>query len=126
MEELKDKVLLEFIRDIDDTGGIAVNDDGVEAPVADPAWTDLAETYRKACKAMTREPVVSNLEDEDCRYCGGNCPNEPPGSNNLCDGFAGDVDNLYAGDDDDDERRGHSGKGRPGKARSSCQEQVSS
>lgn len=65
MEEFKDKVLLEFIRDIEGTGGITVNDDGVEAPVADPTWTDLAETYRKACKAMNREPVVSNLEEDD-------------------------------------------------------------
>ena len=22
-----------------------------------------------------------------CRYCGGNCPNEPENSENLCDGF---------------------------------------
>jgi hypothetical protein len=30
-----------------------------------------------------------------CYYCGGNCPNEPEDSRNLCDGFAGDIDNLY-------------------------------
>lgn len=65
MDEFKDKVLLDFIKDVEDTGGIAVNDDGVEAPVADPTWTDLAQTYRKACKAMNREPLVLNLEEED-------------------------------------------------------------
>mgnify|MGYP001188432221 CR=1 FL=1 len=32
---------------------------------------------------------------EECRYCGGNCPNEPDDSKYLCDGFAGDIDSLY-------------------------------
>ena len=32
---------------------------------------------------------------ETCKYCGGNCPNEPENSEHLCDGFAGDIDNLY-------------------------------
>ena len=32
---------------------------------------------------------------EECRYCGGNCPNELEDSEFLCDGFAGDIDNLY-------------------------------
>ena len=36
------------------------------------------------------------MEDETCRYCGGNCPNEPDDSEYLCDGFAGDIDGLYA------------------------------
>lgn len=33
---------------------------------------------------------------EECPYCGGNCPNEPDDSPNLCDGFAGDIDGLVA------------------------------
>lgn len=103
MELLKDKVLLEFIKDIEAAGGIAVNDDGVDVLVCDPGWVDLAVTYRNACQAVGREPMVINLEDEDCRYCGGNCPKEPIGSNNLCDGFAGDVDGLYSGEEDDDD-----------------------
>lgn len=104
MEELKDKVLLEFIKDIEASGGITINDDGVDVLVCDPGWVDLAITYRNACKLMNREPMVANLEDDDnCRYCGGNCPNEPACSNNVCDGFAGDIDDLYKGDDDDDE-----------------------
>mgnify|MGYP001410042240 CR=1 FL=1 len=40
-----------------------------------------------------------NLEDkelEECRYCGGNCPNELEDSEFLCDGFAGDIDKLYS------------------------------
>lgn len=32
---------------------------------------------------------------ESCAYCGYNCPNEPDDSENLCDGFAGDIDGLY-------------------------------
>jgi len=38
-----------------------------------------------------------SVEQETCSYCGGNCPNEPEDSEYLCDGFAGDIDGLYAG-----------------------------
>jgi hypothetical protein len=38
-------------------------------------------------------------EDEDCRYCQGECPNEPDDSEHLCDGFAGDIDGLYSESD---------------------------
>ena len=34
-------------------------------------------------------------EDDSCHYCGGSCPTEPDDSENLCDGFAGDIDGLY-------------------------------
>ena len=30
-----------------------------------------------------------------CRYCAGNCPNEPKDSHYVCDGFDGDIDGLY-------------------------------
>lgn len=30
-----------------------------------------------------------------CAYCGGNCPNEPDDSEFLCDGFSGDIEDLY-------------------------------
>ena len=36
---------------------------------------------------------------ETCKYCGSNCPNEPEGSEYLCDYFAGDIDNLYSEED---------------------------
>jgi len=29
---------------------------------------------------------------EPCRYCGGDCPNQP---DYICDGYSGDIDNLY-------------------------------
>ena len=38
-----------------------------------------------------KEPI-----EETCGYCQGNCPNEPDDSEYLCDGFAGDIDGLYA------------------------------
>jgi hypothetical protein len=41
-------------------------------------------------------PCPSCEDAEECRYCGGNCPNEPGDSEYLCDGFAGDIDGLYA------------------------------
>jgi hypothetical protein len=31
-------------------------------------------------------------EEEACRYCGGNCPNDEA---HACDGYLGDIDNLY-------------------------------
>jgi hypothetical protein len=30
-----------------------------------------------------------------CHYCNGDCPNQPKDSEWLCDGFAGDIDNIY-------------------------------
>lgn len=33
-------------------------------------------------------------ESLTCSYCGGNCVNEPNDSDYLCDGFAGNIDNL--------------------------------
>jgi hypothetical protein len=40
------------------------------------------------------------ITEEKCRYCGGNCPDDP---NFACDGFIGDIDNLYGSYDEDDE-----------------------
>jgi len=34
----------------------------------------------------------------ECRYCGGECETS---DEYMCDGYAGDIDNLY-GDDDDE------------------------
>ena len=32
-------------------------------------------------------------EEEKCRYCGGDCPND---EDHACDGYLGDIDGLYA------------------------------
>lgn len=34
------------------------------------------------------------LATATCAYCGGDCPNDATGDH-LCDGYAGDIDNLY-------------------------------
>ena len=39
---------------------------------------------------MTKKELI-----EICHYCGGDCPNQPEKSDWLCDGFAGDIDNIY-------------------------------
>ena len=39
------------------------------------------------------------IEDEPCRYCGGNCPND---HNHMCDGYSGDVGNLYQEEEEND------------------------
>tara|TARA_B100001250_G_scaffold333364_1_gene299001 strand:+ start:206 stop:328 length:123 start_codon:yes stop_codon:yes gene_type:complete len=36
--------------------------------------------------------------NEPCRYCGGDCPRTP---DYMCDGYAGDIDNLYEEKNDD-------------------------
>ena len=36
--------------------------------------------------------VVKRYTPEPCRYCGGNCPRE---EDNCCDGYSGNIDNLY-------------------------------
>ena len=41
--------------------------------------------------------MIEEIEEE-CHYCGDNCPDEPDDSEHLCDGFAGDIDGLYAED----------------------------
>ena len=41
------------------------------------------------------------FENEPCRYCSGNCPND---HDNMCDGYSGDVGNLYEDIAEEDER----------------------
>jgi len=43
---------------------------------------------------LKKEMTMSESVNEPCRYCGGNCPND---HDNMCDGYSGDVDNLYEG-----------------------------
>ena len=35
---------------------------------------------------------IQNFSNEPCRYCGDNCPND---HEYMCDGYSGDIDNLY-------------------------------
>ena len=34
----------------------------------------------------------SILKMSNCKYCGGDCPNQ---EEYMCDGYSGDIDNLY-------------------------------
>lgn len=48
-------------------------------------FTDIWEQ----CDALAR---VYLGKGEVCRYCGGNCPDD---EDHACDGYLGDIDNLY-------------------------------
>lgn len=75
-----------------------------------------ATLYVYACDDGGNQPVLIDqlhelvIEDKDptadesnaCHYCGGNCPNEPTDSPNLCDGFQGDIDEVYTTSDEED------------------------
>ena len=49
-------LLKEFCDDVDATGGVTRNDDGVATLMCD-AWPDLAAVYLKACRLLGRAPV---------------------------------------------------------------------
>jgi len=48
----------------------------------------------------TSEEPQKFIAEEKCRYCGGDCPDDP---NHACDGFIGDIDNLYGSYDEEGE-----------------------
>lgn len=57
------KVLEEFVRDINDTGGVVRV--GVSlAPSADLGWTDLGVTYKHACSVL-QVPMEIQKDEED-------------------------------------------------------------
>lgn len=64
-------VLKDFIRDINDTGGVKYDRDGTAAPVADEEWSDLGETYLKACRVLGKKPIVALA---DCSQCSKKLP----------------------------------------------------
>jgi hypothetical protein len=59
--------LEEFVRDIEDTGGVIMDRKGLPRPLGDPDWIDLGMTYLRACAALGRKPKVASgkWEDED-------------------------------------------------------------
>ncbi len=61
-------VLLSFINDIQYTGGVKPDGNGCWSVIADEEWTDLGDTYVRACKALGREPKV--VGDDDPRGIG--------------------------------------------------------
>jgi hypothetical protein len=60
-------VLGEFVKDVNDSGGVSFSRDGTAHPVADLSWTDLGATYVMACDALGLTPGEDgdDCEDED-------------------------------------------------------------
>lgn len=50
-----EKALLEFVKDIESTGGVVQTQEGI-VPVADLEWFDLGLSYMTACEALGRTP----------------------------------------------------------------------
>jgi len=44
-------------------------------------------------KVVPEENLIGFLVEEKCHYCGGNCSQD---EEYACDGYLGDIDNLYA------------------------------
>jgi hypothetical protein len=59
------RVLREFVDDINQAGGIVCPLNGFSYPVAAADWTDLAGTYLKACEVLGVEPTFSPEEEDD-------------------------------------------------------------
>jgi hypothetical protein len=45
-------ILEEFVRDINDTGGVWMDSKGLPHPMGEPNWIDLGVTYLKACDVI--------------------------------------------------------------------------
>lgn len=57
--------LIEFCDDIERTGGVVQDGQGITAPNADLSWSDLGTTYLHACAALGRKPEVTVDEPDD-------------------------------------------------------------
>ena len=61
---------------------------------------DIFKQYEKMGMSLSPKEIMRmdslydylDTVDEKCRYCGGDCPND---EENACDGYLGDIDNLY-------------------------------
>ena len=76
-------------------------DDFIEDEIKETTEEKVEETEEKISEVeeeTSEEP--QKLAEEKCRYCGGDCPDDP---NHACDGFIGDIDNLYGSYDEEGE-----------------------
>ncbi|MDA8883107.1 hypothetical protein N9I00_01760 [bacterium] len=56
-------------------------------------WEEsVDEGIKDTVKAAGKKTKDVKEEKEDCRYCGGDCPND---EDHACDGYLGDIDGLY-------------------------------
>ena len=58
------------------------------------APTAMGENMMATAIDVLTQLEVYDDEPVECPYCGGDCPSHLPNSENLCDGFAGDIDGL--------------------------------
>jgi len=81
---------------------VKLDDEGIVIDVWGSSDTDepIATTYELYDELGVS---VTEVVDEDstmrdkCLYCAGDCPND---EDNCCDGYSGDIDNLYVWQDD--------------------------
>lgn len=64
-EEQYREILEEFVRDINDTGGVIKHRDGYVVPAADEDWIDLGTTYAKAYGVLGVPLRWAEDEDEE-------------------------------------------------------------
>jgi hypothetical protein len=71
-------------------------------PAEDNQEVDEGNTYGSSNSGI--DGVVYEEDKEDCKYCGGDCPHD---EEHACDGYLGDIDDLYKDtvkeDDEDDD-----------------------
>lgn len=50
------RLLKEFAKTVEATGGVFTDRKGADCPVGDPEWADLGILYVEVCSALNREP----------------------------------------------------------------------
>jgi hypothetical protein len=54
---------------------------------------DTAKGVAEWCMEAVEDDYTPIEEGDECEYCGGNCPHDV---DNACDGYLGDIEDLYA------------------------------
>jgi hypothetical protein len=63
------------------------------APMEEIGTSDVSIMVREVYNEVGVEyPEEVNEDKEECKYCGGDCPND---EEHACDGYLGDIDDLY-------------------------------
>jgi len=77
----------EFCKECDGWGTIEVEVPRLHNFDRDVGYLEVGKIECPECRGSGKE------ECEPCHYCGGNCPND---HEHMCDGYSGDIDNLYS------------------------------
>jgi hypothetical protein len=63
------------------------------APMEEIGSSDISIMVREVYREVGVDyPEEVNEDKEECKYCGGDCPND---EEHACDGYLGDIDDLY-------------------------------